>query len=137
VPASEFFVDYFTTVMSPSELLVEVRVPKHTGWHAHYEKFNRVAQAWSIVAVAVTIRTEGGTVAEARVALTNMASVPMRARAVESALIGQPASAETIKAAAEHAAADTSPTSDGNADGEFRSHLARVLTGRAITSAIG
>jgi carbon-monoxide dehydrogenase medium subunit len=114
-----------------------VRLPKHTGWYAHYEKFNRVAQAWSIVAVAVTIRTDGGSIAEAKVALTNMASVPVRARAVESALLGQPATTETIKAAAEHAATDTSPTSDGNADREFRSHLARVLTGRAIASAIG
>jgi carbon-monoxide dehydrogenase medium subunit len=137
VPASEFFVDYFTTSLSASELLVEVRIPKFTGWRAHYEKFNRVAQSWSMVAVAATVRTDGGTIAEARVGLTNMASIPVRARAVEAALVGQPASAENIKAAAQHAANDTSPTSDGNADGEYRSHLARVLTGRALTAAIG
>jgi carbon-monoxide dehydrogenase medium subunit len=137
VPASEFFVDYFTTTLSADELLVEVRIPKFTGWRAHYEKFNRVAQAWSIVAVAAAVRTEGGTIAEARVGLTNMAATPVRARAVEAALVGQPATAESIKAAAGHAANDTSPTSDGNADGEYRSHLARVLTGRALTAAIG
>jgi aerobic carbon-monoxide dehydrogenase medium subunit len=137
VPASEFFVDYFTTSLSADELLVEVRIPKFTGWRAHYEKFNRVAQAWSIVAVAAAVRTEGGTIAEARVGLTNMAAIPVRARAVEAALVGQPATAESIKAAAGHAANDTSPTSDGNADGEYRSHLARVLTGRALTAAIG
>ncbi|MBP2321233.1 carbon-monoxide dehydrogenase medium subunit [Kibdelosporangium banguiense] len=137
VPASEFFVDYFTTSLAPSELLVEVRIPKLTGWRAHYEKFNRVAQAWSIVAVAATVRTEGGTIAEARVGLTNMAPTPVRARAVEEALVGQAATAENIKAAAAHAANDTNPTSDGNADGEYRSHLARVLTGRALTAAIG
>lgn len=137
VPAAEFFVDYFTTSLAPAELLVEVRVPKHTGWGAHYEKFNRVAQAWSIVAVAAAVRTDGGTIAEARVGLTNMAATPVRARAVEEALVGQEATAENIKAAAQHAANDTSPTSDGNADGEYRSHLARVLTGRALTAAIG
>jgi carbon-monoxide dehydrogenase medium subunit len=137
VPASEFFVDYFTTSLSASELLVEVRIPKFTGWRAHYEKFNRVAQSWSMVAVAAMVRTDGGSIAEARVGLTNMASVPVRARAVEEALVGQPATAENIKAAAQHAANDTSPTSDGNADGEYRSHLARVLTGRALTAAIG
>jgi carbon-monoxide dehydrogenase medium subunit len=136
VPASEFFVDYFTTAMSPAEILVEVRLPKHTGWHAHYEKFNRVAQAWSMVAVAATVRTQGNTITEARVGLTNMAATPVRASAVEEALVGQEATPAGIKAAAEHAAAGTSPTSDGNADGEYRSHLAKVLTGRAITAAI-
>ena len=64
---------------APDELLVEVRVPKHTGWGAHYEKFNRVAQAWSMVGVAATVRSDGGTIAEARVALTNMGAIPIRA----------------------------------------------------------
>ncbi|WP_019806566.1 FAD binding domain-containing protein, partial [Saccharomonospora halophila] len=90
VPAEEFFADFFTTALAPSEILTEVRVPKFTGWQAHYEKFNRVAQAWSIVGVAATVRTDAGAIAEARVALTNMASVPVRARGVERALVGQP-----------------------------------------------
>ncbi len=137
VSAADFFVDYFTTALRPDELLVEVRVPKHTGWSAHYEKFNRVAQAWSIVAVAATVRAEGGAIAEARVGLTNMSSVPVRATAVEEALVGQPATAETVKAAAAHAAEGTSPTTDGNADLAYRQHLARVLTSRALTAAIG
>jgi carbon-monoxide dehydrogenase medium subunit len=137
VPAAEFFVDYFTTAIAPGEILVEVRVPKYTGWSAHYEKFNRVAQAWSMVGVAVALRTEGGTIAEARIGLTNMAATPMRAHAVERALVGAPATAEVIRAAAEHAAEGTSPTADGNADTEYRQHLARVLTGRAVTAAVG
>lgn len=137
IPAAEFFVDFFTTAMRPGEILVEVRVPKRTGWSAHYEKFNRVAQAWSIVAVAAAVRTEGGSIAEARVGLTNMAATPVRATAVEQALIGQPATPEAIRAAAEHAAEGTSPTADGNADAEFRQHLARVLTGRAVSAAVG
>ncbi|AXB44397.1 FAD binding domain-containing protein [Amycolatopsis albispora] len=136
VPAAEFFVDLFTTALRPGEILVEVRVPKHTGWQAHYEKFNRVAQAWSMVAVAAAVRTDGGTIAEARVGLTNMGSVPIRARAVESALVGQPATADAVRAAAEHAADGTSPAADGNADVEYRQHLAKVLTGRALTAAL-
>ncbi|MFC4001361.1 FAD binding domain-containing protein [Prauserella oleivorans] len=136
VPAAEFFEDFFTTSLAPEEILVEVRVPKHTGWPAHYEKFNRVAQAWSMVAVAATVRAEGGTIAEARIGLTNMSSVPVRARAVEEALVGQPATADAIRAAAEHAAEGTNPTVDGNADVEYRQHLARVLTGRAIEAAV-
>ncbi len=137
VPAAEFFTDYFTTVLSPAELLVEIRLPKYTGWHAHYEKFSISAQAWSVVSVAAAVRTEGGTIAEARIGLTNMASTPVRARTVEAALVGQQATAENIKAAAAHAAENTNPTTDGDASPEFRSHLARVLTGRAVTAAIG
>jgi carbon-monoxide dehydrogenase medium subunit len=137
IPAAEFFVDYFTTALRPGEILVEVRVPKYTGWSAHYEKFNRVAQAWSMVGVAAALRVDGGTIAEARVGLTNMSSTPVRARTVEEALVGQPATAETIRAAAEHAADGTNPTADGNADVEFRQHLARVLTGRAVAAAAG
>ncbi|MFD9893119.1 FAD binding domain-containing protein [Amycolatopsis sp. NPDC059027] len=137
VPAGEFFQDLFTTALAPDELLVEVRVPKHTGWHAHYAKFNRVAQAWSMVAVAVTVRVDGGGIAEARVALTNMGATPVRATAVEAALVGSPATADTFRAAAEHAAEGTNPASDGNADAEFRRHLARVLTGRALAAAVG
>ncbi|MFL6144740.1 MAG: FAD binding domain-containing protein [Labedaea sp.] len=137
VPAAEFFTDYFTTALRPGEILVEVRVPKYTGWGAHYEKFNRVAQAWSMVGVAAAIRTDGGTIAEARVGLTNMASTPVRARGVEEALVGQPATAESIRAAAGRAAEGTSPTADGSADAEYRQHLAKVLTGRAVLAAAG
>ncbi len=137
VPAADFFVDYFTTALRADEIVVEVRLPKHTGWQAHYEKFNRVAQAWSIVGVAACLRVDGGAIAEARVALTNMAAVPVRATAVEAALVGGPATAEAIRAAAAHAAEGTSPTADGNADREYREHLARVLTGRALATAAG
>ncbi|MET9260024.1 xanthine dehydrogenase family protein subunit M [Amycolatopsis sp. NPDC004079] len=137
VPAAEFFQDYFTTALAPDELLVEVRLPKHTGWRAHYEKFNRVAQAWSMCAVAATVRTEGGVIEEARVALTNMGATPVRATGVEQALLGARANAETIRAAAAHAAEGTNPVADGNSDVEYRQHLARVLTGRAVAAAVG
>jgi len=137
VGAADFFVDFFTTALEPGDVLCEIRLPKHTGWHAHYEKFNRVAQAWSIVAVAATVRVDGDSIAEAKVALTNMGATPIRAAGVEQALVGQPATAEAITAAAEHAAEGTSPPADGNADAEYRQHLARVLTGRAVSAAIG
>jgi carbon-monoxide dehydrogenase medium subunit len=137
VPAAEFFVDLFTTAVGPDEVLVEVRIPKKTGWGAHYEKFNRIAQAWSIVGVAAAVRVEDGSIAQARVALTNMGATPVRAIGVEQALVGQQATAEAIRAAAEHAAEGTSPISDGNADADYREHLARVLTGRAVAAAAG
>ncbi|WP_018682532.1 FAD binding domain-containing protein [Actinokineospora enzanensis] len=137
VAARDFFVDYFTTALRPDEILVEVRVPKHTGWGAHYEKFSRVAQAWSIVAVAAAVQAEDGVITQARVGLTNMSSVPVRAHAVEDALVGRPATVESIRAAAELAAEGTRPAGDGNADVAYRQHLARVLTTRALVTAVG
>ena len=137
VPASEFFVDLFTTALAEDALLVEIRVPKHTGWGAHYEKFNLVAQAWSVVAVAAAVRVEGGAIAEAKVALTNMGLVPIRAHAVEEALVGRPATADVVREAAGLAAQGTSPMSDANADEDYRRHLATVLTGRAVLAAAG
>jgi aerobic carbon-monoxide dehydrogenase medium subunit len=137
VPAAEFFTDFFTTSLRPTEILVEVRLPKTTGWSAHYEKFNRVAQAWSIVAVAAAVRVDGGMIAEARVGLTNMAATPVRATSVEQALVGQPATVESIRAAAAHAADGTSPPTDGDADTAYRQHLAQVLTSRAVAAAAG
>ncbi len=138
VPASEFFVDYLTTALEEAELLVEIRVPKLAGeWGMRYEKFNRVAQAWSIVAVAAVVRRENGHIAEARIGLTNMGSTPLRATAVEAALAGADASPETIAAAARSAAEGTSPSSDLNAQADYREHLAQVLTRRAVTAAAG
>jgi aerobic carbon-monoxide dehydrogenase medium subunit len=137
VPAAEFFTDLFTTAIGDDELLVEVRVPKHTGWGAHYEKFSRTAQAWSIAGVAAAVRMDNGTIAEARVALTNMGSTPVRARSVEEALVGRPATDEAVRAAAASAAEGTSPPSDGDGDADYRRHLAQVLTRRAVLSAAG
>jgi carbon-monoxide dehydrogenase medium subunit len=138
VPAAEFFVDYLTTALEEGELLVEIRVPKlHGTWGMHYEKFNRVAQAWSIVAVAALVRREENVIAEARVGLTNMGPTPLRASAVEAALVGVPATRESVAAAAEHAAEGTSPSSDLNAQADYRQHLATVLTRRAVTAAAG
>ena len=137
VPAGEFFTDYLTTVLEPTDLLVEVRLPKLTGWGTHYEKFNRVAQAWAIVGVATAIRRDNGSIAEARVALTNMGSTPIRATAVEQALIGGDASQDALTAACEAAAEGTSPSDDVTASADYRRHLARVLTRRALATAAG
>jgi carbon-monoxide dehydrogenase medium subunit len=136
VAASDFFVDYFTTAVGPDEILVSVSFPKHTGWGAHYEKLNRTAQAWAIVGAAATVRMDGGSIAEARVGLTNMGAGPVKASAVEQALVGASSLAD-IAAAAEQAAQGTSPTSDIHADAEYREHLARVLTKRAVAKAAG
>lgn len=137
VAADQFFVDLFETAIGEGELLTEVRIPKHTGWGAHHEKFVRVAQQWPIVAVAATVRTEDGTIAEARVGLANMGSTPLRAAGVERALVGQPATDEAVRAATAVAADGTSPPSDLNGSSDYRRHLATVLTRRAVLAAAG
>ncbi|WP_433504460.1 FAD binding domain-containing protein [Pseudonocardia halophobica] len=137
VPATEFFVDYFTTAIGEGEILTQVRFPKYTGWSTHYEKFNRTAQAWSMVAVAAALRVEGGSIAEARIGLTNMGTTPIRATGVEQALVGQPATADSVRAAAEHATEGTAAPSDADAAADYREHLAKVLTGRAVLAAAG
>ena len=137
VGADDFFVDLFETAIAEGEILTEIRIPKFTGWGAHYEKFVRVAHQWPIVAVAAAVKVEGGTITEARVGLTNMGSTPLRARAVEAALAGQPATDEAVRAAAAKAADGTNPPSDLNGEAAYRSHLATVLTRRAVLAAAG
>ncbi len=137
VEADDFFVDLFETAIGEDEILTEVRIPKHTGWGAHYEKFVRVAHQWPIVAVAVAVRVEGGVIAEARVGLTNMGNTPLRARGVEEALVGVQATEDAVREAAGKAADGTNPPSDLNGEASYRRHLATVLTRRAVVTAAG
>ncbi|WP_420120249.1 FAD binding domain-containing protein [Nakamurella sp.] len=140
IPAGEFFVDYFTPALEWDEVLVAVRVPKldpAAGWGFHYEKFHRTAQSWAMVGVAAAVRRSNGSVAEARIGLTNMGPTPLRASATEAALAGGPATADAVTDAAAHAAEGTSPTSELHARADYREHLARVLTARAVRTAGG
>jgi aerobic carbon-monoxide dehydrogenase medium subunit len=138
VAAADFFVDYLTTVLGPGDILTGIRVPKlGKDWGYRYEKFHRTAQAWAIVGVAALARRSNGQVAEARVGLTNMGPVPIRAAAVEAAVAGADASAATLTAAAAAAADGTNPPADLHGAPDYRSHLARVLTGRALAAAAG
>ncbi|MEV4150528.1 xanthine dehydrogenase family protein subunit M [Amycolatopsis sp. NPDC049691] len=122
IPAAEFFLGPFTTPLEPAELLIEVRLPRQTGMGWGFEKFTRRAIDWAMVGVAVV----GG-----RVGLVNMGGVPLRATATESAL----AEGKSIAEAASLAAADTNPPDEPHATAEYRRHLARVLTRRALTAA--
>ncbi len=135
VAASDFFRDLFETAVGEGELLTAIRIPKHTDWVSHYEKFVRVSHQWSIVGVAAALRVEGGTIAEARIGLTNMGSTPLRARSVEEALVGR--SASDLGDACASAADGTNPPSDLNGDADYRRHLAAVLTRRAVSTALG
>ncbi len=137
VPAGDFFQDLFETAVEEGELLTAIRIPKHTGWGHRYEKFVRVSHQWSIVAVAAAVRVEGDSIAEARIGLTNMGSTPLRATAVEQALVGRSATDEAVRDACAAAADGTNPPSDLNGDSDYRKHLATVLTRRAVLAAAG
>lgn len=123
IPAGQFFKGFLETALAPDELLVEIRVPVTGRNGFSYQKFNRRAQDWAIVG-ALAVTAQGST----RVGLVNMGSTPLRAAAVEAAL----ASGATAADAAQQADAGTEPSSDLNASVEYRRHLARVLTRRAL-----
>lgn len=136
IPASAFFLDYLQTALDPGEILCEVRIPKlDDGWSVHYEKFNRTAQAWAVVGVAAAVQRSNGTITAARVGLTNMGTTPVRAYGVEEALAGRPADAATVAEAATRAGEGTNPPSDLGGQADYRSHLATVLTRRAVSRA--
>lgn len=137
LPVSDFLEDYFTTALGEDELLTAVRVPKHTGWGMHHEKFTQVAQSWAVVAVAAAVRVEGGSIAEARVAMSNMGATALRAKAVEAALTGRPVEESALHETAARAGEGTEPPSDPAGTPEYRRHLAGVLAGRAVAAAAG
>ena len=137
VSANELFQDYLETAVEPTEVLTEVRMPAYDGWGYAYEKFNRRSEDWAMVAVSTLVKRSGDTIEDVRVGLTNTASVPLRAHAVEEALRGQSATAESIGRAAEQAAEGTDPPADLNASSEYKRHLARVMCRRALEQAAG
>jgi aerobic carbon-monoxide dehydrogenase medium subunit len=136
VAAGDFFQDYLQTDLAPDEVLTEIRVPKlgsNSGWS--YKKFNRRAQDWAVVGVAAVVERSNGTISSARIGLTNMGSTPLRASSAEGALSG--ADASSVAEATRSADEGTSPASDIAASAEYRRHLARVLTRRAVEEAVG
>jgi carbon-monoxide dehydrogenase medium subunit len=127
IPASEFFVGLFTSVLEPTEVLTEIRVPRTpAGWS--YQKFHRRAQDWAMVGVAA-VRMNGA----AHVALTNMGDRPLRASGVERALEGG-ADPSTASASAPEG---TAPPSDAFGSAEYRQELSKVLVRRALEEALG
>lgn len=133
IDVDTFFTGFLETALGPDEVLTEIRVPASgagAGWA--FQKFNRRAQDWAIVAVAAVL-ADGNGVAAPGVGLVNMGPTPVRAAGVEDAL-GQGAS---IADAAARADEGTAPPDDLNASPDFRRHLSRVLVRRALESASG
>ncbi|MHB1987714.1 MAG: FAD binding domain-containing protein [Acidimicrobiales bacterium] len=134
IAASQFHLGFLETALGPDEMLVEIRIPK-PGAQGHsfgYEKLTKRAQDWAIVAAVAVRREEVGGNGPVGVALVNMATVPVRAAAVESAL----ADGASIADAALLADADCDPAADLNASAEYRRHLSKVLVRRALERAL-
>jgi carbon-monoxide dehydrogenase medium subunit len=134
IAAADFFTGLYQTALAPGELIVQVRVPKTAGAGWSYVKFRRRALDWATVGVAALVRGNGS-IEDARIALVSMGPRPLRATAAEEAL--RTGGRDGVAAAAEQADAESAPQSDTAASADFRRHLARVLTARAVEEALG
>jgi carbon-monoxide dehydrogenase medium subunit len=130
----EFHQGPYETAVGDAEMLVEVRVPLQDGAGSAYEKVERRVGDWAVAASAAAVRIEGGSIADAGVALTAVGS-GVRSQRAQDALAGQAPSEEAFAAAADLAAEDCSPNTDQRGSEEYKRHLARELTLRALRTA--
>jgi aerobic carbon-monoxide dehydrogenase medium subunit len=138
IAAADLFQGYLTTSLAHDEVLTEVRLPILDGYGYGYQKFNRRAEDWAMVGVCALVKkADDGTCQDVRIGLTHMGATPLRATVAEDALRGQALDADSIARTAEHAAEGTHPPGDLNATPDYKRHLARTLTRRALTEAAG
>lgn len=136
IPIDDFFVDMFQSSLQPDELLVEIRIPRPgPGSGGAYIKIERKVGDYAISAVAVQLTMHGDTVSTARIALTNVNAVPMRAFRAEQALIGQQLSDEVLEAVGHEAGQECDPWADLRGTVEYKRDLTRVVTKRTIRKA--
>jgi len=137
IAGSDLFLDYLTTALAHDEVITEIRLPDVSTYGFGYQKFTRRAEDWAMVGVcALVSRAPDGTCDDVRIGLTQMGSTPLRATAAEEALRGSNLDDAAIAGAAEHAADGTDPPGDLNATPDYKRHLARVLTRRALEEAV-
>ncbi|MDE2395738.1 MAG: xanthine dehydrogenase family protein subunit M [Burkholderiales bacterium] len=136
VAADGFFQGTYMTAMAEDEILVEIRVPAFgPGTGSAYEKLKRKTGDWATAAAAVVLRIDGGVVRHARIALTNLAPMALRANAAEAALLGRPLSAATVDEAAAKAMAICDPAEDLRGDIAYKTAMAGQMVRRAIAKA--
>jgi carbon-monoxide dehydrogenase medium subunit len=137
IQATDMFKGFLTTDVGADEVVTVVHMPALDGFGWGFEKFTRRAEDWAMVGVCALVKSNGGTCEDVRIGLTHMGITPIRATAAEEALKGQSLSPESIAAAADQAAEGTNPPGDLNATPDYKKHLARVLTRRALSAAAG
>ena len=137
LPIAEFFVDTFTTALEPGEIIREVIVPvEEQSAGTSYQKMLQPASGFAIVGVAARVKKSGGKVTMARVGVTGLSGKPYRASSVEKALEGTAGSASDVQKAASSVGEGVDANSDLHASADYRKHLARVYTMRALTVAL-
>lgn len=137
IAVDDFFVGLFENAMKPNEILVEVRIPAPgPGSGGAYEKFERKVGDYAISAAAVQLTMKGSMCAAARIGLTNVSAVPMRAHGAEEALVGKEPTADVVEAAGQAAAAECDPSGDLRGSEEYKRDITRVLVKRAIRRAV-
>ncbi len=137
IAIDEFFTGLFENALSDDEILTEIRIPKPgAGSGGAYTKLERKVGDYAISAAAVQLRLDGGAIVEARIGLTNVSAVPMRARAAEAELAGKSPSDDVIEAAGKAAAAECDPSPDLRGPVEYKRDVTRVMVKRSIATAI-
>lgn len=139
IAASDFFVDALTSALEPNEILTSVRIPKHTpGEGSAYDKLGRRGgrSDYAIAGAAAWVKMDGGSVADARVALTGVGTKVSLANAMAEALVGTDGSEAAVKEAAQKASDDVTIIEDLYGTVEYKTHLASVYASRAVLQAI-
>lgn len=138
VPLAEFFTGPAQTIRQPGEIIAEFQIPHAaSGVRGGFYKFGRTAEDISIVNAAVALMMRDGLIAQARIALGAVAPTPLRARAAEALLEGQPPTEEVLQQAAAIAAEESRPISDHRASADYRRRMSGVATLRALRQAAG
>ena len=134
IPVEELFFDYYESALEPGEIIESVTIPRPAaGARSVYLKFlPRTEDDYATVAVAAVGEVEDGTCASVRVALIAAGPTPVRATEVESALTGQPLSAESIRLAAETVRDQVDPLDDFRGSADYKREMAVVFTRRAL-----
>jgi carbon-monoxide dehydrogenase medium subunit len=136
VPAREFFTGPYETVVAPAELLTEIRIPVRAGGGSAYEKVGRRVGDWPVGAAGAALWLAGDTVSDAGIGLTAVGARHFAAAEAEEFLCGAPASEESFARAGEIAAEHCTPSSDQRGPAEYKKHLAKELTVRALRRAL-
>jgi aerobic carbon-monoxide dehydrogenase medium subunit len=136
IAATEFFEGLFTTALAEDEIITEVRLPLLGDAGTGFREKSQTAGDFATVATVAACTLEGGTIADARLAIAGAGATPVRARRAESLLVGRDATPDAIHVASRAAAEDVEPSSDANTSADYRRHLVEVLARRALNDAL-
>ena len=135
VGLDEFHIGPYMTAVGDGEMLTEVRLPLRPRTGSAHEKVERRAGDWAIAAASAVVWMDGGTIADAGLALSAVGPTTVHVSRAEELLRGKPPSEELFEQAGEIASEDCAPLPDGRGPVDYKRHLAGVLTKRALRRA--